>query len=91
MVNTTDDAMDKLLQELSDAKTWPARFQRSLDKGAEVGREIWEADRTIEALENRAKEAIKRFGCVHPETRTIHNRMVDMLISWQTFKDSLEQ
>ncbi len=84
-----DDTTSQLLQELSDAKTWPARFRRELDRGADVGHEIREADNRIEQLEQRAKDAMKRLGCVSPQTRTIYHGMADMLIEWHAFKDSL--
>ena len=87
---STDESTNKLLEELSDAKTWPARFKRSLGNGADVGEQLAQAEMKIEALKRQAQAAIKSLGCVSPETRTIYHRMADMLISWQTFKDSLE-
>ena len=84
-----DDAISQLLRELSDAKTWPESFKGALDSGSDVAHEIREADKKIEALEKQAKEAMKRFGCINPHTRTIYHAMADMLISWTTFKDSL--
>ncbi|MCK4728440.1 MAG: hypothetical protein KAT27_05925 [Desulfobacterales bacterium] len=85
----TDDTTTRLLQELSDAKAWPARFKQELDSGSDVSHEIGEADKKIEGLEKRAKEAMKRLGCVSPQTRSIHHGMADMLINWNVFKDSL--
>ena len=85
-----DDTTTRLLQELSDAKTWPARFKRELSSGSDVSHEIREADKKIEELEKRANEALKRLGCVSPQTRTVYHGMADMLINWSTFKDSLE-
>jgi hypothetical protein len=87
---STEDGMTKLLEALLDAKTWPARFRRALDDGADVQNEMAEADMKVEALERQAKAAIKSLGCVSPETRALYHRMADMLISWQIFKDSLE-
>ena len=84
-----DDATSTLLKELSDAKTWPERFKQELKTGTDVSDDIQEADKKIEVLEKRAKEAIKRLGCVSPETRLIYHGMADMLINWQVFKDSL--
>jgi hypothetical protein len=84
-----DDAIIQLLHELSDAKTWPERFRLTLDSGIDVTGEIKEADKRIEALEKRAKETIKKLGCVSPQTRTISQSMADMLITWYTFKDNL--
>lgn len=86
---STDDSTNRLLQELSDAKTWPARFKRVLDSGSDVSDEIREAEKKIEELEKRAKEAMKRLGCVSPQTRSIYHGMADMLINWNVFKDSL--
>ncbi len=86
---STDDATDELLQELSDAKTWAERFKSELESGSDVDDEIKEADKKIEELENRAREAMKKFGCDCPETRTISRGMTDMLIEWHIFKDSL--
>ena len=87
---STDDGTNKLLEGLLDAKTWPSRFRRSMDDGVDVQKEIAEADMKVGGLERQAKAAIKSLGCVSPETRAICHRMADMLISWQTFKDSLE-
>jgi hypothetical protein len=84
-----DDTTIRLLQELSDAKAWPARFKRELDSGPDMSHEIGEAAKKIEGLEKRAKEAMKRLGCVSPQTRSIYHGMADMLISWNAFKDSL--
>ena len=86
---STDDTTTRLLQELSDAKAWPERFKREIDGGSDVSDEIRAADKKIEELEKRAKEALKRLGCVSPETRSVYHGMADMLINWQTFKDSL--
>ena len=86
---SADDTTTQLLQELSDAKAWPARFKRLLDGGSDVSHDIREAEMKIEELEKRAKEAMKRLGCVSPQTRTIYHGMADMLISWNAFKDSL--
>jgi len=86
---STDDGINKLLEGLLDAKTWPSRFRRSLDDGADMQNEIAEADMKVEALEREAKAAIKSLGCVNPETRALYHHMADMLISWQIFKDSL--
>ena len=84
-----DDATSTLLKELSDAKTWPGQFKQELKTGTDVSDDIQEADQKIEVLEKRAKEAMKRLGCVSPETRLIYHGMADMLINWQVFKDSL--
>ena len=86
---STDDTTIRLLQELSDAKLWPARLKRELDGGSDVSHEIGEAAKKIEELERRAKEAMKSLGCVSPQTRSIYHGMADMLISWNAFKDSL--
>lgn len=86
---STDDTTTGLLQELSDAKTWPARFERGLDSGLDVSHDIREAEKKIEELEKRAKEAMKRLGCVSPQTRSIYHGMADMLINWNAFKDRL--
>jgi hypothetical protein len=84
-----DDAIIQLLHELADAKTWPERFRLALEGGIDVTGDIEEADRQIEALEKRAKETIKKLGCVSPQTRAISQSMADMLITWFTFKDNL--
>lgn len=86
---STDDTTTGLLKELSDAKNWPARFKCRLDSGSDVSHDIREADKKIEELEKRAKEAMKRLGCVSPQTRSIYHGMADMLINWNAFKDSL--
>lgn len=87
---TADDATTRLLKELSDAKAWPELLKRKLDSGTDVSDEIGKANEKIEGLKRRAEEAIKSLGCVSPETRSVYHGMADMLISWQTFKDSLE-
>jgi hypothetical protein len=88
---STDDTTTALLQELSDAKTWPARLKQVLETGSDVSHDIREAEKKIEELEKRAKETMKRLGCVSPQTRSIYHSMADMLINWNTFKDSLGQ
>ena len=88
-MTSTDDTTTRLLQELYDAKTWPARLRLELDSGKDLSHEIGEAAKKIEELEKRPKEAMKRLGCVSSETRTIYHGMADMLINWNTFKDSL--
>ncbi len=85
-----DDVTKQLLQQLSEAKALPERFRRGLNGGVDVRSEIRKADRKVEDLHKRAKEAMKRLGCVSPETRLVYNGMADMLIAWQSFKDSLE-
>jgi hypothetical protein len=85
-----DDATTRLVKELSDAKNWPARFKEQVDSHVDVTDRIRESGLKIEELERRAKEAMKRLGCVSPETRTVYHHMADMLITWQSFKDSLE-
>jgi hypothetical protein len=89
MMPSTDDTTGRLLQELADAKVLPIRFKQQLDGGSDVGDEIREADKRIEALEKQAKEAMKKLGCVSPQTRMISQGMADMLIAWYSFKDSL--
>ena len=84
-----DDAAAEILNELSEAKAWPERFKRKIDTGADVGSDIARADEKIDELENRAKKAIRRLGCVSPEGRSIYRAMADMLINWHTFKDTL--
>lgn len=89
-MSAADDTIDEILQELSEAKAWPARLKQALEGGADVSNEIREADKKISALENRAKEAIKRLGCVDPQTRMISQGLADMLIGWYVFKDNLK-
>jgi len=89
-MSNTDDATDEILHELAEAKAWPTRLKQVLDGGSDVGDEMREAGERIEALEKRAKETIKRLGCVDPQTRMISQGMADMLIGWYTFKDSLK-
>jgi hypothetical protein len=88
-MSTTDDTIGRLLEELADAKVWATRFKQQLDSGSSVAEEIREADKRIEALEKRAKETMKKLGCVSPQTRMISQGMADMLIAWYSFKDSL--
>ena len=86
---STDKETEALLKELSDAKTWPTRFETLLDKGQIEESEMADAEKKIADLEVRAKAAMKRLGCVSPQTRAVYHGMADMLISWQTFKDNL--
>jgi hypothetical protein len=88
-MSAPDDSIVEILQELKEAKAWPSQLKHMLDGGSDVGDEIRKADEKVEALEKRAKEAIKRMGCVDPQTRMISQGMADMLITWYTFKDSL--
>ncbi len=85
----TDDPVPRLLEALSEAKTWPERFKAQLEAGADIRHEISEAGKRIEQLQQQAKEAMKRLGCVSPQTRSVYHSMADMLINWQTFKDGL--
>jgi hypothetical protein len=87
---STDDTIDKILQDLAATKAWPERLKQALDQGSDVGDEIREAGQKVEALEKQAKKMIKRLGCVDPQTRKISLGMADMLISWYAFKDSLK-
>ncbi|MBW1770748.1 MAG: hypothetical protein JRE24_08825 [Deltaproteobacteria bacterium] len=84
-----DDSISELLNELSDAKMWPERFRQAIDSGSDVSGEINEAGKAIETLEKRAQETMKRLGCDCPDTRKISQGMIDMLINWYTFEDSL--
>ena len=88
-MRSVHDTTNLLLQELSDAKNWPARFKQEIESGADISDQLNEADKKIEALAERAKEAMKRLGCVSPETRSVYHGMADMLINWNSFKDSL--
>ena len=88
-MTSTDDTTTLLLQELSDAKTWPARFKQKIERGADISDQLNEADKKIEALEERAKEAMKRLGCVSPQTRSVYHAMADMLINWNSFRDGV--
>ena len=88
-MTSTNDSTTLLLQELSDAKTWPARFKKEIESGVDISDQLNEADKKIEALEERAKEAMKRLGCVSPQTRSVYHGMADMLINWNSFKDSI--
>ena len=82
--------MAQLLKELADAKTLAAQFQESLDRGIDITGDIGQAEKRVEALEKRAKEAMKKLGCVSPVTRLLYYGMADMLISWNTLKDGME-
>jgi hypothetical protein len=84
-----DDSISELLDELSDAKTWPEHFRQAIDIGSDVSDEINEAGKTIETLEKRAQETMKRLGCDCPDTRKISQGMADMLINWSSFIDGL--
>jgi hypothetical protein len=92
---SVNELTTQLVRDLSVAKTWPKQFKARLEKGLDIGSEIKEADEKIEALERRAKKAIresgKELGCGHPQTRMVFQGMADMLIEWHTFKDSLER
>jgi hypothetical protein len=85
---TPADPTERLLQKLAEARTWADRFQRDLVGGYDVASQIEEADKCIQALEIESKDAMKRLGCVSPQTRTVYHAMADMLIAWQMFKDT---
>jgi predicted nucleic acid-binding Zn-ribbon protein len=87
---STEDKISRLLSELEEARKWPARFRETMDGAPDVTPQIQEADRKIESLEKRAKEAMKSLRCVNPKTKSLHRAMADMLINWQTFKDDLK-
>ena len=82
------DPTEHLLQKLAEARTWADGFQRDLDRDRTVTTEIQEADKRIQVLEMEAKDAMKRLGCVSPQTRAVYHAMADMLIAWQMFKDT---
>jgi hypothetical protein len=88
-----DHPTGELLRELAEAKVWPDQFRARLEKGQDIGKEVAEADEKIEALEKRARRAIRElgneFGCGHPRTRMVFQGMADMLIHWYDFRDSL--
>ena len=86
---SAEDTTNRLIEELLDAKTWPARLKGRLEDGVDIGVEIGEAEKKIKDLEERAKAAMKTLGCVSPQTRTIYHTMADMLINWHAFKDTL--
>jgi hypothetical protein len=85
---TPTDPTDHLLERLAEARTWADRFQRDLDRGVDVIAQIQAADEQIEALETKAKQALKALGCTNPQTRAVYHAMADMLIAWQIFKDT---
>jgi hypothetical protein len=85
---TSDNATDTLLRQLAEAKTWSDRLQRKLDSGIDVNHQIREADKQIQKLEAQAKEAMKKLGCVSPQTRAVYQAMADMLIAWKMFQST---
>ena len=87
---TESGEIDQLLKELADARAWPDRFKETLTRGLDIRDEVKEADNRVNSLEKRAQEAMKKLGCVSPATRLVYQGMADMLISWKTFKDSVE-
>ena len=89
-MSNTHDATDEILHELAEAKAWPVRLKKARNSGSDVDDEIRKTGERIEALEKRAKETIKRLGCVSPQTRMISQGMADMLIGWYVFTDSLK-
>jgi hypothetical protein len=89
-MSATDDAIADVLRELAEAKVWPKRLKQALDQGSDVSEDIRKAGEKVEALEKKARDTIKRLGCVDPQTREISQHMADMLINWYAFKDSLK-
>ena len=87
---TPTDPTEHLLQKLAEARTWADRFQRDLNRDQTVTTQAQfeEADKRIQVLETEAKDAMKRLGCVSPQTRAVYHAMADMLIAWQMFKDT---
>jgi hypothetical protein len=94
LITLKDRLTRELVKELLEAKTWPDQFRAKLEKGMDIGEEINEANEKIEALEKRARMAIKElgneFGCGHPHTRMVFRGMADLLIHWLAFRDNLE-
>ena len=83
------DPTEHLLQKLAEARTWADGFQRDLNRDRNCNHPtIREADKRIQVLEIEAKDAMKRLGCVSPQTRAVYHAMADMLIAWQMFKDT---
>ncbi|MFC1858911.1 hypothetical protein ACFL9U_12925 [Thermodesulfobacteriota bacterium] len=79
----------QLLNDLSEAKTWPDKFRREIDHGIDMRQEIEAANKTIEQLETRARQHLISLGCMNPQSFTLNRAIADMLISWYWFKDEL--
>ena len=58
-------------------------------KGLDIASEATRLKEQVDCLEKRAKEAMKKFGCVSPEMRAVYRAMADMLIAWHMFQDGL--
>jgi hypothetical protein len=94
-MSTGNELTSELVRELSQAKVWPKQLKERLAKGLDITGQIKEVDEKVEALERRARKVTQELrnelGCGHPHTRLLFQAMVDMLIEWNIFKDSLEQ
>ena len=73
-MTSAHDTTNLLLQELSDAKNWPARFKQEIESGADISDQLNEADKKIEALAERAKEAMSKAVS---EGERMKQKMVD--------------
>ncbi|MBW1980499.1 MAG: hypothetical protein JRJ12_04710 [Deltaproteobacteria bacterium] len=88
------EAIDGLLEELTDARAWPEQFREMLAEGSDILEQVGEADEKIRALEERARRLVRELGndlgCGHPQTTRVFRAMADMLIDWYAFRDGLE-
>lgn len=95
VMSTGNEPTSELVRELAQAKTWPEQLKERLEKGLDSTIQIKEVEEKVEALEKRARKMTQELrmelGCGHPQTRLVFQAMVDMLIEWSLFKDSLEQ
>jgi hydroxylamine reductase (hybrid-cluster protein) len=95
IMSTGNEPTSALVRELSQAKNWPEQLKERLENGLDITDHIKEVDDKVEALEKRAREVtqelLNELVCGHPQTRLVFQAMVDMLIEWNIFKDSLEQ
>ena len=89
-MNSVDDTITQLMQELSEAKDLPERLLMDIENGVDVSDRVRDADAEIALLEKRAKKILKKLGCVNPKTRPVYNAMAAMLINWRFFMDGLE-
>lgn len=89
-MNTSVNQTNMLLDELALAKKRSEELKTHLSKGLDVADEATRLKEQVNRLEKRAKEAMKKLGCVSAETRAVYRAMADMLIAWHTFQDGLQ-
>ena len=88
-MNTAANRTNELLDALASAKKQSEELKARGAQGLDVADAMTHLEEQVNALEKRAKETMKKLGCVSPETRAVYRAMADMLIAWEMFRDGM--